>query len=365
KRNPSYIWFMEGGRVLERGELPAEMSLGWRVVGAADFDNDGADELYWFNEFNRLTQIWDLQYVQGDSDAWISAKTDRSRLWNMGWSWQPMAILESSESTSPSIFWYAHEGKIGSVRKRNPNNIDQTTYVQPLFDVDGNAIIAGPAFWPRVSGDFDADGLRDDMLWQSVEDGRIAIWLMDGPLVLDVIIVTYQGGGEPVIAWEPVGVGNFSSNSESDHTSIFWQCGGANKSWIWSMDQATTSSDLGSFVDLFLGSSTSGGSSDGATDVADVYTISIRGTNFRLANVSVFNEDDGGDGSDSGDYDINQFDPNNPSTWPDGITNPIAMIGWLTVNVTADDPSSWPDSVNSEEELTVWLAQQVAALSGI
>jgi len=371
KKNPSFIWFMERGEILEAQALPREMSHGWRVIGTGDFDLDGDDEIYWFNSMNGSTTIWNIDHVPGQPDQWIGPGTSfSSRISELPW--RPVLILETSEYPGTTVYWYNHALKMGAIRKRNPDSTQYTFGTRVLVDVDGNMVLAGPGFVPRIAGDFDLDGLRDDLLWQNVDDGRIAMWIMDEEVVEEVTILTYQGEGEPIIAWDPVGAGSYSAisdgRSSTPYSRIFWQCGGADISWIWSLEEPGSSSDsiLGSFADLFLGMGSSTSSSEGLSDVGNVYRIAIEGWSSLVSSVDIFGEgDDGGSGSGSGDYDINQFDPNNTSTWPDGITNSIAMIGWLTFNVTAADPSSWPDSVNTEEELTVWLAQQVAALSGL
>lgn len=372
KRNPSFVWFMENGEILEYGPLDIEVGPGWSVIGTDDFDGDGDDELLWFNKVNGITTIWNIDHVPGDPGQWIGPGTVTT--WPVPDSnWQPITTIESTGSNpGASVFWYNHVQKASAIRKRNPDNPGNVYWVRLLIDTDGNQVLAGPGFFPKVNGDFDGDGLRDDMLWQNLDDGRIAVWIMEDEVVSEVIIVTYQGEGDPIIAWEPAGVGQYEVDANGvpgtgvDVASVFWQCSGANISYIWPMrSPSSSSSGLGSFSGLFLGFGSSGSTGQGLSDVEAVYRVGMRGSTYQLSNVDVYGGggDDGG-GGQSG-YDINQFDPRNPATWPDGITNPIAMIGWLTANVTAADPSSWPDSVNNEEELTVWLATQVAALSGL
>ena len=372
KRNPSFIWFMESGEIEEYGPLGIEIGPGWRVVGSEDIDGDDADELLWYNEVNGITSAWNINHVPGDPSQWIGPGTVTTpRVPDSNW--QPITMIESSDShPGASVFWYNHNQKASAIRKRNPNNPADVYWVRLLVDVDGNQVLAGPGFYPRANGDFDGDGLRDDMLWQNLTDGRIAVWIMDDEVVSEVNIVTYQGDGDPIIAWEPVGVGQYEFGASGgpgtgvDVASVFWQCDGANISYIWSMQsQSSSSSDLDSFSGLFSGFDISGSTSQSLSDVAAVYMVGMRGSTHQLSNIQTYGGGGDSGGGGNGGYDINRFNPNDPSTWPDGITNPIAMIGWLTANVTADDPSSWPDSVNTEEELTVWLAQQVAALSGL
>ena len=65
------------------------------------------------------------------------------------------------------------------------------------------------------------------------------------------------------------------------------------------------------------------------------------------------------------EFDLDDFDPLDMSTWPDGVETCDEMIAWLGNNIFANDPTTWPDGVDSEAELATWLIQMVTLLDSI
>src|SRR4030095_3835829 len=76
------------------------------------------------------------------------------------------------------------------------------------------------------SGDFNGDG-KSDILWQN-DDGRAAVWLLDGLSLIDGNVV----GNNPGIAWQIAGSGDFNGDGKSD---VLWQHVNGQPA-IWLMD---------------------------------------------------------------------------------------------------------------------------------
>jgi hypothetical protein len=76
------------------------------------------------------------------------------------------------------------------------------------------------------AGDFNGDG-KADILWQN-NDGRAAIWLMDGSNLIAGTIVNFNPGAN----WRAIGAGDFNGDGKVD---ILWQ-NDDGRAVIWQMD---------------------------------------------------------------------------------------------------------------------------------
>jgi hypothetical protein len=79
-----------------------------------------------------------------------------------------------------------------------------------------------------IPTDFNADG-SSDVLWQN-NDGRAAIWLMDGINLVGGTVVPFNPGA----SWTTIGTGDFNTDGKAD---VLWQDGDGRVA-IWLMDGA-------------------------------------------------------------------------------------------------------------------------------
>jgi hypothetical protein len=82
-------------------------------------------------------------------------------------------------------------------------------------------------------GDFNGDGLVNDLLWRHAGDGRNSLWLMHGRSVLP------GSGALPQLTnrrWTVAGTGDFDADGKTD---ILWRHTGKGKNSLWLMDGTT------------------------------------------------------------------------------------------------------------------------------
>jgi hypothetical protein len=90
--------------------------------------------------------------------------------------------------------------------------------------------------WLDVKSDSNGDG-RADILWRNSQDGRNALWMMDGKSIKQVVLTNSVADQN----WEIVGRGDFNGDNKSD---ILWRNQNTGGNSMWLMDGATVTSDL-------------------------------------------------------------------------------------------------------------------------
>jgi hypothetical protein len=110
-----------------------------------------------------------------------------------------------------------------------------------MWLMHGRSILAGSGALPQLTnrrwvvagtGDFDGDG-KSDILWRHTVLGKNSLWLMDGTTVLP------GSGPLPRVGdtqWIVAGVGDFNNDGRSD---ILWRHAGNGKNSVWLMDGTT------------------------------------------------------------------------------------------------------------------------------
>jgi hypothetical protein len=138
------------------------VSREWNVVATGDIDNDGTDDLIWFNSVTGETVYWHMSglvpFRQG------TLLVDRN--------WFVVAAGDLDADGRSELLWY--------------NPILRNNYYWSM-----NFLGTGPASqgtllihpeW-RITGTTDVDGdRRDDLLWRNDATGESFLWYMNGPV---------------------------------------------------------------------------------------------------------------------------------------------------------------------------------------
>lgn len=203
----NYISIMNGTTTSTGSYLtiPAFVDSEWKIAGVGDFDNDGNDDIFWHHDSgeNRISFLDGTNYVSTVSVNTISDPR-----------WKVAGITDFNNDGKDDVLWRNSANRrvwLYLMNGRTINNGagagEHVAFTSENWDIEGVA-------------DFDADG-RGDILWKHNSNGRVWMYLMDGPNVSNG---TTQSPGQHVaytsLNWEIQALGDYNGDGKQD---IFWR----------------------------------------------------------------------------------------------------------------------------------------------
>lgn len=166
-----------------------------------------ADELQ--SSFRFIWQYADGRIAAVDyQGANVKSSTFLNNGRKVGAGWKIKAFADFNSDGQTDILWQQENGLM-AVWLMNNLQIQKAVILN-----NGKPVTDG---WQIVSArDMDGDG-KSDILWQN-DDGRIALWSMNGTKVLNTKLLF--GGKHIDPSWRLVGIGDFTGNNSKD---LLWQ----------------------------------------------------------------------------------------------------------------------------------------------
>ncbi len=187
------LWKMQGAEVDAKNRI-LDIRVPWTIVGVADFDNDGKDDLLWRNG-NEAKLV--IMYMDGQNrrENLPLSNIVVQRPWNV------VGVADFDGDTKQDILW------------RN-DSLGRTVIM--LLDGDArkeNIILpAIYAPWYVVGvGDFDNDG-KADIVWRNHNLARTVFMLMDGVQIKQKIILDRTVKSH----WYVKATGDFDGDGKTD-----------------------------------------------------------------------------------------------------------------------------------------------------
>jgi hypothetical protein len=152
------------------------------VVGAADFNGDGAPDIYWQHRTSLQRAVWlmnDAAIVEGRLLNSISSRWGAQTVTLVGdfnGDGVPDWLLKGADGTHEVWIMYRNDERSADIRLPAP----------------------GTGWELRATADINADG-RSDLVWQHV-DGSVAVWLMDGSRLADGFVLAGPIAGWRIVA---------------------------------------------------------------------------------------------------------------------------------------------------------------------
>jgi hypothetical protein len=181
---------------------------GYTVSGAGDFNGDGFDDLIVGAAWAGENGIYPGRaYVVFGTDAGFPAAVDVSSLNS-----RTGFVIEGVTDDDWAGFAVSAAGDV------NDDGFDDLVIGAPSADPNGASSGSSYVVFGRAAltskSDFDRD-FSSDIVWQN-NDGRAAVWLVNGTSVYDAAVV----GPNPGPSWHIKGTGDFN---EDDRSDIVWQ----------------------------------------------------------------------------------------------------------------------------------------------
>ena len=186
----------------------------WHVVGRADANRDGYDDLYWQHQATGALAIWlmrDAMVLSGDSMSPASVPDTN---------WKVRTVVDLDRDGHPDLIWqhrltgqiavwYMSEGTLRSGELLGPGAVPDTNWT-----------IVG-------AGHADDDGYPD-LYWHHLGTGQLAIWFMRGTLLLRGDAIAPSSVADT--NWRVRGVADLDRNGSAD---LVWQHVGTSELAVW------------------------------------------------------------------------------------------------------------------------------------
>lgn len=167
------VWFMRGNTVSDTRFLVIGTTIqkvtdtNWKVVGSADFNNDGRSDIVWHHQTNGMIAVWLM---------WDNTVLDTRVLATLDPKWKLVGVGDLNRDNQPDLVWQHDDGWLAGWYIRNLA-VSDTGYLSTNRLGDTNWKIRGLR---DVNND-----LRADLLFQHQLTGDLAAWYMDGLRIAD------------------------------------------------------------------------------------------------------------------------------------------------------------------------------------
>jgi len=148
----------------------------WKPAGIGDFNKDGIADVLWHNDATGYLQAW-LLTATGDVGGTM-ALSKRCAIQDGCWTtWKIVGIADFDDDGIDDLFWY--NTKTGQINVGMMDPLGNQVGTQWLAKVCGPADGCSNNWKPVGIADVNRDG-RGDLLWENIATGELQAWMMNG-----------------------------------------------------------------------------------------------------------------------------------------------------------------------------------------
>ncbi|OPY64696.1 MAG: Subtilisin E precursor [Syntrophorhabdus sp. PtaU1.Bin050] len=208
------VWYMDRVTRTRTAYLPTLTDQNWKMVGTADFNNDGKLDILWRNTSDGRNTVWYMNRVTRTGAASLPTLADQS--------WKIVGTGDFNNDTRPDILW--RNTLNGQNMVWYMNGVTRTGTASLLQLADQNWKIVG-------TGDFNND-TRPDILWRNTYTGKNLVWYMNGVTRTGAAYILQLADQN----WKIVGTGHFNNDTRPD---ILWRNTSTGRNLVWYMNGVT------------------------------------------------------------------------------------------------------------------------------
>lgn len=183
---------------------PYWRDLSWQVAAVADMNRDGGPDLLYQNARTGALEFAQMHLFAGLVELWSEIPLSPARVSDTAW--KIKSVGDFNRDGHADLVWqHEIDGRIA------------IWFMNRYVQYSGEPL--GPGQVPDIqwkivgSGDFNGDGWRD-LVWQHQANGRIAVWKMQGTVLLDGDLIV--PGQVADLDWKIRAVGDIDGDNWPD-----------------------------------------------------------------------------------------------------------------------------------------------------
>jgi hypothetical protein len=206
------VWFFTGTTLLSTEYIDCnpdpnitdcvEPDLNWKIMAAADMDQDGRTDLVWQHLTTGYLRIWHMtgQQMRDSMDVLLNGSPHTV---GANSQWRLAGIGDLNGDLWPDFVWRNYAPNDGGLAAwyMTDRTISATVWLYPAANTNLDWKLVGVA-------DIAQNGVRDgkpDLIWQNPVSGYLGLWYMDGVQTVQTIYLTPNSIGAGT-TWRLVGV---------------------------------------------------------------------------------------------------------------------------------------------------------------
>src|SRR4051812_40132418 len=217
-------WVLDGhGTVLGaqpldwRCDAASGCAAQWRPLGSGDMNDDGAQDVVWYNATTGEISSW---LVNGAGTVVTSQPVDWHCDTGSGCaaSWKPVGLADFDNDGHQDLMWFNKTtGEVSSWLLNGYGNVLRAQSVDWRCTVGSGCANQ----WRPVSvGGMKNDG-RQDVMWINPSTGELSSWLLNGygnVLTTQPLELRCSVGSRCLSQWRTIGIGDLNSDGNQDLT---------------------------------------------------------------------------------------------------------------------------------------------------
>ena len=210
------FWYLNGSAHVfnEPASTPQVPDTNWHIVGNADANGDGHNDLYWQHQTTGALAVWymrDTVLVSGDAMSPATVPDTN---------WKVRTVVDLDSDGHPDLIWQHRVSGEIAVWFMTGRVVRSGEALGPGRVADTNWTIVG-------AGDANGDG-SPDLYWHHLGTGQLAIWFMRGVHMLGGELVS--PASVPDTNWRVRGIADLDRNGSAD---LIWQNVATSELAVW------------------------------------------------------------------------------------------------------------------------------------
>ena len=211
------IWTLRGNVVtsIQWLDSPAPTDPAWKIAGSGDFNGDGFGDLVWQKSDDGTVAVWLMRGTLLLGAAVVNYSPVAS-------GWNIRGVGDVNGDGKADLVWQSNDGFL-AVWLMNGFNATAAAFLSIQKVADTNWVVAG-------AGDVSGDG-KADIVWQNKVNGGLGVWYLNGATVIDTKALSIVSASS--LSWKITGVGDVNGDAMAD---LLWQNATTGEVAVWYMN---------------------------------------------------------------------------------------------------------------------------------